>query len=101
MGSTRPRPLRLAEKLLIIRNKLDDGLSQNELIKRMGLADELAQDRVSKFERGVLEPPLHILCAYAEIANIFLEVLVKDNLNLPEKIPSKIKSEGIKLIQPE
>lgn len=101
MGSTRPRPLRLAEKLLTIRNKLDDGLSQNELIKRMGLADELVQDRISKFERGVLEPPLHILSAYAEVANIYLEVLVKDNLNLPEKIPSKIKSEGIKLIQPE
>lgn len=101
MGSTRPRPLRLAEKLLAIRDKLDDGLSQNELIKRMGLADELAQDRVSKFERGILEPPLHILCAYAEIANIYLEVLVKDNLNLPEKIPSKIKSEGIKIIQSE
>ena len=98
MGSTRPRPARLAEKLLAIRQKIDGGLSQNQLIKRMHLEDELEQDRISKFERGILEPPLHVLCAYADIANILLEVIVKDELDLPEILPAPIKES--KLLNP-
>ena len=38
MGSPRPKPLRLAEKLRYIRTQL--GLSQTELLERMGLAVE-------------------------------------------------------------
>jgi len=95
MGSaSRRKPARLAEKLLDIRQKL--GLSQNGMARHLGLSEELEQERVSKYERGILEPPLHVLCAYAEVANVYLEVLAKDNLDLPEVIPSKKKSEGIK-----
>lgn len=96
MGSARPKPKRLAEKLLEIRTKLDGGVSQNELIRRMNLEEELEQERISKYERGVLEPPLHVLVAYADVSNIFVEVIIRDNLNLPEKLPSKQKSEGLK-----
>jgi transcriptional regulator with XRE-family HTH domain len=97
MGSaSRPKPVRLAEKLLEIRQKLDGGLSQNGLARRLSLTEELGQERISKFERGVLEPPLHVLCAYAEVANIYLEVLAKDELNLPGDLPAKVKSEGVK-----
>ena len=53
--ASRKKPERLAEKLLEIRQKL--GLSQNGLIRRLGLTEELEQDYVSKFERGVLVPP--------------------------------------------
>jgi transcriptional regulator with XRE-family HTH domain len=95
MGSAaRRKPARLADKLLEIRQKL--GLSQNGMSRRLGLDEELAQERISKFERGVLEPPLHVLCAYAEVANVYLEVLAKDDLNLPEALPARQKSEGIK-----
>lgn len=94
MGSSaRPKPARLAEKLLEIRQKL--GLSQNGMVRRLGLSEELAQERISKFERGVLEPPLYVLCAYAEVANVYLEVLAKDDLNLPEDLPARQKSEGL------
>jgi transcriptional regulator with XRE-family HTH domain len=97
MGSaSRPKPARLAAKLLEIRLKLDGGLSQNGLARRLGLAEELGQERISKFERGVLEPPLHVLCAYAEAANVYLEALVKDELDLPGSLPARIKSEGIR-----
>ena len=97
MGSARrPRPERLPEKLLIIRNSLDGGLSQNEIIRKLGLENDLEQERVSKYERGVLDPPWFVLCAYADAANIWLEVLVKDELDLPKTLPSKNKSEGIK-----
>ena len=94
MGSARPRPKRLAEKLLMIRNRLGGGLSQSEMALRLGL-DAEDRERISKYERGVLEPPLHILCAYGEAANVFVEAIIKDDLNLPEKLPCKIKSEGL------
>lgn len=87
MGSARPKPKRLAEKLLQIRNNLDGGISQNELIRRMKLGNELEQERISKYERGVLEPPLHVLCAYADVANIYVEVIIRDDLDLPQQLP--------------
>ena len=96
MGSAkRPRPERLPEKLLTIRNNLDGGLSQNEMIRKLGLENDLEQERISKYERGVLDPPWFVLCAYADVANVWLEVLVKDELHLPEKLPSKNRSAGI------
>lgn len=91
MGSARPKPKRLAEKLLQIRNNLDGGISQNELIRRMNLENELEQERISKYERGVLEPPLHVICAYADLANIYVEAIIRDDLELPRKLPSKLK----------
>lgn len=96
MGSARLRPERLPEKLLTIRNGIDGGLSQNEIIRRLGLEDELEQERISKYERGIREPPWFVLCAYADLANVLLEVLVKDELDLPKTLPSKNKSTGIK-----
>lgn len=64
----------------------------------MNLEDELEQDRISKFERGVLEPPLLVLCAYADAANILLEVIVKDDLDLPDVLPAP--SKDLKLLIP-
>lgn len=89
----RKRPERLSEKLLEIRTKLQ--LSQGGMVRQLGLEGELERDYISKFERGVLEPPLHVLCAYADAANVFLDVLVKDSLDLPERLPSIKKSAGI------
>jgi transcriptional regulator with XRE-family HTH domain len=93
--ANRPRPQHLAEKLLTIREKIDGGLSQNEMLRRLGLADDLERDRISKYERGMLEPPWYVLLKYAEVANVYLEVIVDDFINLPEILPSKKKSEGI------
>jgi hypothetical protein len=36
------------------------------------------------------------LLAYSEAANVYLEVLVKYDLNLPETLPSPKKSEGVR-----
>lgn len=97
MGSAkRPKPERLPEKLLTIRNKIDGGLSQNEMIRKLGLENDIEQERISKYERGVLDPPWFVLCAYADVANVWLEVLVKDELDLPKNLPSGKKSEGVK-----
>jgi transcriptional regulator with XRE-family HTH domain len=92
--AARRKPERLAEKLLEIRLKL--GLSQNEMIRRIGLEDELQQDYISKFERGILVPPLHVLLAYADAANVWVEALIKDSVDLPADLPSRVKHEGVK-----
>lgn len=94
--SSRPRPEHLAEKLLQIRTAL--GLSQNELIRRLGFAEELTQDYISAYERGVREPPLPVLLQYARTANLLVEVLIDDELDLPKRIPSRSRSEGIRRI---
>lgn len=94
--ANRPKPKYLAEKLLTIRQSIDGGLSQGEMLRRLGLENELERDRISKYERGTLEPPLYVLIRYSEVANLFLEAIVDDRLDLPDKIPSKAKSQGIK-----
>lgn len=89
----RKRPVNLASKLLTIRLQL--GESQNGLLRRLNLDDEFERDYVSKWERNVMEPPLHVLCAYADAANIYLDVLVRDILELPSNLPSREKSMGL------
>lgn len=89
-------PKDLAAKLLTIRQRLNE--SQNGMIVRLGLEGEFERGYVSKWERGLLEPPLNVLLAYADASNIFLEVLVRDSLELPSDIPSKVKNMGLKVI---
>lgn len=93
--ANRPRPARLAEKLLTIRNKIDGGLSQNEMLRKLDLQNDLERDRISKYERGMLEPPWYVLLRYSRAANVYLEVLVDDELDLPEALPSARKRERI------
>src|SRR5215213_1214333 len=92
----RKRPEKLASKLLEIRLRL--GESQNGMLRVLGLKDEFERDYVSKWERGVIEPPLHVLCAYADAINVYLDVLARDILELPLEIPSKTKSMGLKIV---
>ena len=88
----RPLPKYLAEKLCRIRATL--GFSQNEIVAKMGLDDLLDRSRVSEFEAGA-EPPLIVLLRYSELANVTVNVLIDDNLDLPAALPSSQRSEGI------
>ena len=81
---SRPKPARLAEKLLQIRRAYD--LSQNGMIRKLGLADELVQADVSAFELGTREPALPHLLEYARSAGVAVEVLIDDELDLPGKL---------------
>ena len=92
--AVRERPARLAEKLLHIRKAL--GLSQNGLIRRMGLTGEIVQADISTYEIDQREPPLKVLLAYARAANVAVESVIDDDLDLPEHLPSKLKSEGVR-----
>lgn len=95
MGSaSRPKPVRLAGKLLRIRTAL--GLSQSEMLARLDEMANLFRSNISAYERGVREPPLPILLKYARAAGVWIDVLVDDELDLPEHLPVSPKSEGIK-----
>jgi transcriptional regulator with XRE-family HTH domain len=85
---------RLAEKLVQIRLTL--GLSQTEMLYRLGVEDLIPYTQVSQYERGRNEPPLPILIRYARIAGIHMEDLVDDELDLPDKLPGTVRYKGIK-----
>jgi transcriptional regulator with XRE-family HTH domain len=93
MGAARQKAIRLAEKLLQIRNAL--GLSQTEMLKRLGFEDVLVYNRISDYELGNREPPLPILLQYARVAGVHVEALIDDKLNLPERLPGPVKHEEI------
>jgi transcriptional regulator with XRE-family HTH domain len=94
MGHARPKPARLAEKLLAIRTAL--GISQTELHWRLGVEHLITYHLISKYERGINEPPLMVLLEYARLANVWIDVLVDDELDLPDKLPSAKKHEGVR-----
>jgi len=77
----RMKPEKLAEKLLKIREDL--GLSQSEMVERLGFSDLFSRNYVSAFELGTREPPLPVLLAYARIAGISTDLLIDDFANLP------------------
>lgn len=93
--AARQRPRRLSEKLVHIRTAL--GLSQNEMVRRLGLEGQLLREDVSRFERGVGgEPPLSLLLRYARAISMtghgeFLEALIDDELDLPKELPADPK----------
>src|SRR5437773_5681575 len=90
----RIRPERLPEKLLQIRLAL--GLSQSEMLRRLGLEDQMDYRRISEFERGTTEPHLSVLLQYARAAGVHMEDIVDDELDLPAKLPGNVKYKGIK-----
>ncbi len=89
MGSAkREKPEFLAEKLLAIRNKLSLTLEQ--------MADELSTDKiklrksdVSRYETGSREPSLIALLRYAHLADVSVDALIDDKLEV-----SKMKKTG-------
>jgi|ERR671921_531337 transcriptional regulator with XRE-family HTH domain len=98
MARTKIRKPILAEKLLHIRTAM--GLSQNQMIARMGLQGELLREEVSDFERNRRVPSLDVVLQYARAANVSVEALIDDELALPERLPASPKSEGIKKKKP-
>ncbi len=92
--SPRPKPARLPEKLLQIRLALD--LSQDGMLRLLGLDERLSRTSVSAYELGTSEPPLPVLLDYARAANVWVDVLIDDEIDLPAKLPSAKKHEGVR-----
>lgn len=85
----RPRPERLAEKLRAIRDAL--GLSQTQMVKSLEAEEMIVPGQISEFETGKREPSLLIILRYARAANVSTDVLIDDDLDLPEKLPARVK----------
>lgn len=85
----RLRQRRLPEKLRAIRDAF--ALSQTAMLKHIGAEDLIEYNRISEFESGKREPPLKILLLYARAANVCMEVIVDDDLDLPAKLPARAR----------
>jgi transcriptional regulator with XRE-family HTH domain len=81
---SRTKSARLAEKLRQVRLGL--GLSQNEMLERLGFSDVLFRSNISQYEHGRREPPLPVLLRYARVAGVVVEILIDDELTLPAKL---------------
>ena len=88
----RPRPARLPEKLLQIREALE--LSQSGMLRRLGFEGSISRDYISAYELGKREAPLPVLLEYARAAGVCLDVLVDDMAQLPRKLPAVPKHKG-------
>lgn len=85
--SHRPRPARLGEKLRQIRVSL--GFTLERMIERLDYKDSpIYPTNISAMERGEREPPLLLLLAYARLVRVSTDILIDDELNLPEKFSS-------------
>ncbi len=85
---------RLGEKLLQIRLAL--GLSQSEMLKRLGYQESIYYTRISDYERGKRVPPFPLVLEYARAAGVHMEDLVDDELDLPAKLPGNIRYQRLK-----
>ena len=71
-------------------------LSQSQMVDRLKgqkLPSPLRvyAGNISRFEKGLREPPPLILLAYARTAGVTVEVLINANLDLPTKIAPSLK----------
>ena len=89
--ASRERPKHLAEKLLQIRIAL--GVSQTGMLEKLGIAARNYRNYISDFENGVREPSLPVLLKYARLANVYVDALIDDSIDLPEKLPASSRYE--------
>jgi len=90
---TRIRSARLPEKLLQIRRAFDE--TQEGMVTRLGFKG-ITREYISGFERGKREPPLPVLLRIAEMAGVYVDVLIDDDLDVPNTLPAKPKSAGVR-----
>jgi transcriptional regulator with XRE-family HTH domain len=88
-AAARIKPKHLAAKLRRIRLAL--GLSQSDMVRRLGYDGVIKYHRISNYELGTGEPPLPVLLEYARLAGVSTDVLIDDKVDLPTNIPAKPK----------
>ena len=89
----RQKPERLAEKLRQIRLTL--GLSQSQMLRRLGLEDVIPYTKLSHYELGHRQPSLTELARYADVAGVCTDILIRDELDLPAKLPSRSEHKSL------
>jgi transcriptional regulator with XRE-family HTH domain len=64
-------------------------LTQEQMIERLNCSEiPLYPASISLYEQGKREPPLLVMLAYAMVAGVTMEMLVDDESDLPEPLPS-------------
>lgn len=92
--SRRPRPTRLAAKLRQIRTAL--GLTQQQMFDRLGeTRTRLYRGHIGEYETGQRQPPLLVLLQYARVAGVYVDVLIDDDVELPEQLPWMLEQEWV------
>jgi transcriptional regulator with XRE-family HTH domain len=91
-------PKRLGAKLISIRSDL--ALSQNEMLRYLGINEEYTREEISAYERGVRTPPLHILLKYSKAIRVWINVLIDDELDLPTGLPAQRMHGGVPRFTP-
>jgi len=76
----RQRPKHLPAKLFAVRQRL--GLTQRQMAAL--LDRNLPHLQLSEFESGRREPNVLVLLAYARAANVSVEALIDDHMELPK-----------------
>jgi transcriptional regulator with XRE-family HTH domain len=87
---SREKPSKLGKKLRQIRTYL--GVSQDGLVRDLGLSRKLTRNDISKYERGLREPALSVLLKYARTAAINVESLIDDDVELPAIFRNRAKT---------
>lgn len=100
MGRNKPLkyiPYRLGTKLRHIREAM--GLTQEMMLRLLNLPSVVTQSTLSAYERNAKLPPYFVLARYSDVANVWIDVLVRDSLDLPVRLPSmgKTKHGGIEV----
>jgi len=86
------RPKHLGEKLETIRKRL--GITQAkmaELLREHGAEDTTHSGYVAEFETGKRIPSVFTLLAYSKMADISINMLVDDELDLPKRLAARPK----------
>lgn len=78
--SPKPIPKNLGPKIRSIREW--KGLTMDEMADLLGKKDVSRRSRVHEWEKGIRMPDYLAILAYASIANITVEVLLNDSLEL-------------------
>jgi DNA-binding XRE family transcriptional regulator len=95
----RARPKKLQQKLCEIRRRLD--ITQEEMAKSLikhGAEKTIHSGYVADFETGKREPSLLGVLAYAKSVGVCADTLLDDELDLPEKLPSRPKHRKVSKI---
>jgi transcriptional regulator with XRE-family HTH domain len=81
MGYARPQPRYLASKLRKIRKQLNvTQKTMAELVRHK--KSPVYPGHISEFEAGRREPSLLVLLQYARVANVSVNALIDDEINL-------------------
>jgi transcriptional regulator with XRE-family HTH domain len=86
---SRWKPVLLPKKLLQIRIQLK--LSQNEMLRYLGMENDFNRQTISAYETGKAEPPLPVLLLYARAAGVSTDVLIDDGRELPKRSPASYR----------